>query len=161
MDRRDGGYTMRMPRVSHRLLAVVLGVVMEELRLGTEELAVAVNGTREGLREPVERCAVEHLIHTRGLVGPLLELLSDPEGLSAEKFPAVDQYWVRSLPCQKCNRTGRQHKSNGRGSGTVLTSVCVAHSREIVDTVETLLLMRLHALGFFVAFGSDADGEID
>jgi len=71
-----------MPRVSHRLLAVVLGVVVEELRLGTEELAIAIDGTWERLREPIERCAVEHLIHAGGLIGPLLELLSNPAAVS-------------------------------------------------------------------------------
>ena len=54
--------TMRMPRVSKRFLDSPSWVRMEKFWLRTEELAVAVDRSREGLREPVKGCAIEHLV---------------------------------------------------------------------------------------------------
>ena len=67
-----------MERVTERLLAIVLRVVVEELRFGTEELSIAVDGSWEGLGEPVERCSVEYLVERWGGVRPLEEFLADP-----------------------------------------------------------------------------------
>ena len=71
--------TVWMPRISHRLLAVELGVRVEELWHWTEELTIAVDCPREGLGEPVQRCTVKHFVHRWSLVSPLLELLSNPK----------------------------------------------------------------------------------
>ena len=70
---------MWMPRVPKRLLDSPSWVWVEKFWLRAEELSVAVDRSREGLREPVEGCAIEHLILRWSLVRPLLELLADPE----------------------------------------------------------------------------------
>ena len=49
---RHGRQLLVMPRVSQRLLDVVLRIRVEECRLGAEELAVGVYCTWEGVGEP-------------------------------------------------------------------------------------------------------------
>jgi hypothetical protein len=44
-----------------------------------EELAVRVNGTSKGFREPVERDPVENCIKRRVLIRPFQEFLADPD----------------------------------------------------------------------------------
>lgn len=71
--------TMWMPRISHGLLAIELRIRVEEFWHWAKELTIAVNGSREGLRKPIQCRTVEHLIHRWSFIGPLLELLSDPD----------------------------------------------------------------------------------
>ncbi len=90
-----------MPRVTHWLLAVVIWIGMEEFRLRAEELSVAVDGSREGLGEPVQRCAVEHVVHRWSLVGPLLELLADP--VQVVNVRLLNLSLIDILPCKQGN----------------------------------------------------------
>lgn len=64
--------------VTHWLVAIVRFVVMEELRWVVEELAIAVNCTREGFGEPIQRYTVENIIQRWSLICPLDELLTNP-----------------------------------------------------------------------------------
>jgi len=74
-DRRE---FLRVPRVAHRLLDVVSRIIMEESRIGAEELAIREDGSRERVGQPVECDGVEEFVVRRAFGGPGEELLADP-----------------------------------------------------------------------------------
>lgn len=67
--------------VTHRLVAVVLLVVMEELRWVVEELTVAVNCSWEGLGEPIQSHAVQNVVERWSLIRPLNKFLTNPDSV--------------------------------------------------------------------------------
>ena len=67
-----------MPRVTERLLAIVLRIVVEELWSRSEKLAVAIDSSREGGGEPIQGDTVKNFVERRVLISPLQELLSNP-----------------------------------------------------------------------------------
>lgn len=69
---------LRVPRVAHRLLDVVSRVIVEESRIGAEELAIREDGSRERVGQPVERDGVEEFVVGWAFSGPGEELLADP-----------------------------------------------------------------------------------
>jgi hypothetical protein len=69
---------LRMPRVAHGFLDIEVRIVVEKRWVCAEELAVRVNGSWEGVGEPVEGDGVEEFVWGGRGGGPGLEFFSDP-----------------------------------------------------------------------------------
>lgn len=77
-----------------------------------EEYAVRVYGAGESLGEPVQGDVGEYVIDGGGGVAPFKEFLANPGNgvLGRQLWKFLD--WGRFLPCQQCERVGREHKTN-------------------------------------------------